>query len=128
MGFLNHSTHAAPTGKVISDLALTKTAAMTLEVAAGSITRQAPGVTSTLSAAQSYAFTADSSLPVQVFMGIITNEVSTDLWVDEYVDNGATVRADPPVGWTLIADIAWFTIPAAETDLDNTTIHRRVWL
>lgn len=128
MGFFDQSMFAAPTGKTVSGLALTKTAAMTLEVATGSVTRQAPGVTSSLDAAESHVFTADSSLPKQVFLGLITNETDTDLWVDEYVDDGSTVRADVPTGWTLIADIGWFTIPAAETNLDNTTINRRVWL
>ncbi len=128
MGFLDQPIHAAPTGKSVDGLDLTKTAAMTLEVASGSVTRNVSGAVSTLDDAESHVFVADGALPKRVFMGVITNETDTDLWVDEYVDDGSKVRADPPDGWSLIADVASFVIPAGVTDLDNTTINRRVWI
>jgi hypothetical protein len=101
---------------------------MTLELAAGSVNRHGTGTTFTLGAAQSHVFTSDPSLPTKVFMGLIDNGATTDLWVDAYVDDGLTVKGDPPSGYELVLEVAWFTIAAAETDLANPSIKRRTWV
>ena len=114
-------------GLKIDGLGLTKTGVMTLALAAGSVDRHNDGGVFSLGASQSHTFVADSALPTEVFMGLISNGVDTDLWVDVYVDDGLTVRGDPPQGHELVLEAAWFTIPAAEVNLDNVSMNRRVW-
>lgn len=121
--------NAGAVGKTVSGLGLTQTAAMTLEVAAGSVVTHADGVTHTFTPLQNHTFSADATNPTQVFMGIISNGIGTvDLWVDVYVDDGFTKRADIPAGFSLVAEVAWFTIAANETDLINGTLNRRTWV
>ena len=128
MAFQDIPLKAGKSGLTVSGLSLVKTAAMTLEVAAGSVKLHKSGVTYTLGSAQSHAFASDPSLPTKIFMGLVDNGGTTDLWVDAYVDDGAKAEADPPSGYTLIVALAWFTIPAAEIDLANATIRRRTWV
>lgn len=115
-------------GKIVSGLALSQTAAMTLQVAAGSIALQQNGVTYTLGSAQSQVFVADATYPKQCLMAIIDNGVTTDLWVDDYVDDGLNVRGSIPAGYIFIQALAWFSIAANETDLANATINRRTFV
>lgn len=115
-------------GKTVTGLGLSQTAPMTLEVAAGTVTTHKDGVAHTLAAATPHIFTADATLSKRIFMGIIDDGVTVDLWIDEYIDDGAEVRADVPAGFTLVADVAWFSIAASETDLVNSTINRRTWI
>ena len=128
MTFADKDMIVGQIGKTISGLTLSKTAAMTLEVASGSVTIHQDGYVYTLDTAESHAFTADTKDSTHVIMGIITNDAGTDLWIDKYVDDGKTMRGVPPTGYELILDIAWFTIDANETDLDNVTIYRRNWI
>jgi hypothetical protein len=128
MAFQDVPMKAGQAGRSISGLGLTKTAAMTLEVAAGSTSLHRSGVTYTLGSSQSHAFSADSTNPTQVFMGLIDNGSVTDIWVDAYVDDGKTVQGEPPAGYELVLETAWFTIAPAETDLANAAISRRVWV
>jgi hypothetical protein len=114
-------------GLTVNNLVLSQTAPMTLELGAGTVNRHRSGSSYTLDSAQSHVFSSDPSLPTRVFMGLIDNGATTDLWVDEFVDDGRTVQAKLPTGYELVIDIAWFTIAAGETDLGNGTIHRRVW-
>lgn len=118
---------AGSRGLTVTDLGLSKTSAMTLELAAGSVKLHKNGVTYTLATPQSHAFSSDLALPTRVFMALVDNGANTDLWVDAYVDDGNTVQSKPPTGYRHVLDVAWFTIDAAETDLDNATIKRRTW-
>jgi hypothetical protein len=127
MAFQDLPMKAGPSGRSVTGLALSKTAVMTLELAAGTVSVHKSGQAYTLASAQSHAFSSDPSQPTQVFMGLIDNGSITDLWVDAFVDDGKTVQAKPPSGYELVLEVAWFTIAAGETDLDNGTIHRRVW-
>jgi hypothetical protein len=116
-------------GLVVNGLTLSKTAVMTLELATGDVTPQETGITSTLGAAQNHVFVADATYPKQVYMAVIDNGTTVDLWVDEYVDkgDGATMQGDPPAGYRVVLPIAWFTLPAGTTDLTNVVINRRVY-
>ena len=114
-------------GKTVSGLALSQTALMTLEVASGSVALQQDGVTYTLASAQSHVFTSDATFQTQCFIGLIDNGATTDIWVDEYVDDGFNTRGAIPAGYELISAVGWFAIPVNETDLANATINRRVW-
>ncbi len=127
MAFTDRNLNAGQAGVTVSGLGLTKTAALTLEVASGSATHHDTGTTYTLGSAQNKVFTADSTDVKQVFLAIIDNGSTTDLWVDSYVEDGLTGRADPPSGYTRVLTIGWFEIAANETDLDNSTIYRRVY-
>ena len=115
-------------GVNVSNLGLTKTAAMTLQVASGNVVTTEDGVTHTLTAAQSNVYSSDPTNPVQCFIGLIDDGVNVDIWFDAYVDDGLTERADKPAGYTRIITIGWMTIAPGETDLDNTTINRRTWV
>lgn len=127
MGFNDIPIKAAELGKGVQGLVVSQAGAMTLEVATGIVNLHGSGGLVELESAQSHAFISDPMNETRVFMGLVTDGVDVDLWVDAYVDDGATVRADPPEGYVLITELAWFTIPAAETDLANSTINRRVW-
>lgn len=126
MAFVNYPLDFGAAGRSVSGLDLTKTAALTLEVAAGSVTEHGTGTTHTLASAESHVFAADSTNPTQVLMAIISDDGSNvDLWVDAFVDDGTKSHADPPAGFRVVHDVAWFTLAAGETDLDNATINRR---
>ena len=128
MAFVDKKLLSGQVGKTVSGLGLSKTAAMTLEVATGSITLHLTGVVSTLSSVQSNVFTSDSTYKKVVFIALIDNGSTVDVWFDEYVDDGLNKRGDVPSGYKIISDIAWFTIAVNETDLNNTSIYRREWL
>jgi hypothetical protein len=116
-------------GLTVNGLTLSKTAALTLELGTGNVTPQLTGITSTLAAAQSHVFVPDATYPKQVHMALIDNGTTVDLWVDSYVDQGddAMTRGDPPEGYREVLSLAWFTLAANETDLDNAVINRRVY-
>lgn len=114
-------------GLTVNGLDVIKTGALTLEVATGDVTPQRTSITSTLSAAQSHVFVPDTTYKKKVYMALIDNGTTVDLWVDSYVDDGSTMRADPPEGYRNVLSLAWFTLPANETDLDLVVINRRVY-
>lgn len=130
MAFVDQELNAGLSGKTVTGLALSQTAAMTLEVATGTVSLHQDGSSHTLSAAQSHVFTADSTNPTQVFIALISDDgVNVDVWIDAYVDAGLTQHADVPTGFRVVADIAWFTIAANETDIVvNGTVNRRTWV
>ena len=128
MAFTDIELNSGLAGFSISGLTLSKTALLTLEVASGSVTVHQTGSTYTLATAQDHSFTADATNSKKVFMGLIDNGTTTDLWVDSYIDDGNTQRAAPPSGYNLIREIAWFDLAANETDLDNSTIYRRAYI
>ena len=127
--FADYPIIASLAGLSVSGLGLSKTAAMTLQVATGSVTPQTTGIASTLGSAQSKVFVADSTYPKQISMGLIDNGTTVDLWVDEYVDpgDGSMVQGDPPTGYRAVLALAWFTLPAGTTDLTDVVINRRVY-
>lgn len=127
MSFADKQLIAAKLSKSVTGLDLTQTAAMTLEVAIGSVTTYDDGVTHTLAVAEAHVFTADSTYLTRVLMALIDNGATVDVWIDTYVDDGLNERGGIPAGYNIIADIAWFEIAANETDLVNATINRRVW-
>ncbi len=127
MPFADQPLQAAPLNKGITGLAVSQTAPMTLEVATGTITEYDTGAVHNFTPAESNAFVADATDPTQVFMAIITNDVSVDLWVDAYVDDGFNARGAIPTGFRILATVAWFSIAANETDLLNGDVFRRVW-
>lgn len=127
MAFTDMNLIAGLVGKAVTGLGLTKTAALTLEVATGSVTHHRTGTTYTLASAQSKVFTPDTTYAKQVFMAIIDNGSTTDLWVDGYLDDGLSTKGDPPSGYSEVLTIGWFLLAANETDLDNSTIYRRVY-
>ncbi len=128
MAFSDKNLNGGPIGRSVTGLIITKTAAMTLEVASGSVTHQQTGTTYTLAGAENHVFTSDPGSVKRVFMAIIDNGVSTDLWVDEYIVDGINTRGDVPAGYAVVHALAWFDIAAAETDLVNSTINRRILL
>lgn len=128
MAFQDAPLIAGLVGKSVSGLALSQTAPMTLEVATGSVVTLDDGVTHTLSAAVSQAFTADATYAKNVRMALIDNGVSVDVWIDDYVDDGYNNGASIPAGYECVADIGWFQIAANETDLLNGTVSRRTWV
>ena len=128
MAFVDKNLKAGLIGKTVSGFDISQTAAMTLQVASGSVTLHSTGVIYTLAAAESHVFTSDPSNVKRCFMGIINNGATTDLWVDEYINDGNTTQADPPAGYSLIHALAWFDIAAGETDLVNSTINRRIMI
>jgi len=115
-------------GKIISGLAVSKTAAMTLQVATGSVENYRADTTYTLGSAQSHVFTSDSTYAKRAQLSLINNGSITDIWADEYLLDGLEGPAPPPTGYTVIQALAWFEIAAGETDLDNSTIYRRTWV
>jgi hypothetical protein len=126
MAFVDHPLHFGLAGKQVSGLGLTQTAAMTLEVASGSVVEQRTGTTHSLASAQSHVFAADGSNVTKVVVYLITDDGSNvDVWIDSFVDDGTKVHADVPSGFRVVHDIAWFDIAANETDLLNGTINRR---
>ncbi len=126
MAFQDVQLIGGQVGRTMINLAITKTAALTLQVAVGSVTLHATGVTYTLEGTQSHTFTPDATRKKMIFMGLINNGVSTDLWVDEHVVDGKLGRARVPNGYTLIQDLAWFELAAAEVDILNATVYRRI--
>ena len=128
MAFVDAPLIAGLLGKSVSGLALTQTAVMTLEVAAGEVETFQDGVTHTLGSAVSEVFTADSTFPTNVRMALIDNGANVDVWIDTYVDDGFNVGAPVPTGYVVVADIAWFQIAANEVDLLNGTVSRRTWI
>jgi hypothetical protein len=127
MGFVDAPLIAGLQGLTVSGLGVTQKAAMELEVAAGSVTVHATGVTYTLSTAESKVFTADPTNPSKVFVGLISDGATTQVWVDVFVDDGLKIPADVPASNMLIVDLAWFSIAANETDLLNGDVNRRVY-
>jgi len=129
MAFFDQNLNAGIAGKTVSGLSLTQTAAMTLEVASGSVNLHNDGTSHVLSASQSHVFAADSTNSTEVVMNLISDDGSNvDVWIDAYVDDGLTERADVPAGFRVVSDIAWFTIAANETDLLSGSVNRRVWI
>jgi len=126
MAFVDISLLGGPIGKTVVGLELSLTAAMTLEVATGTVTLHHTGGVYTLASAQSHALVADATFDTVCWVAIIDNGSSTDIWVDAYVDDGDTGRADVPGGYVEVHGLAWFTIPPGETDLANVTINRRI--
>lgn len=112
-------------GKTVTGLGVTATASLTLQVADGTVLEQQTGITFTFTN-QSHTFVSDPTYPTQVFMGVIDNGTSTDLWVDAFVQNGKLNQSDVPSGYRLIQELVWFTMAVGETDLNNTTIYRRI--
>lgn len=127
MAFADHPIIAGLAGLTVNGLTLTKTAAMTLQVATGDVTPQRTGIQSTLGTAQTHVFTADATYTKEIYMAIIDNGTTVDLWVDSYVDDGTKMRSDPPTGYRHVLSLAWFTLAANETDLDNAIINRRIY-
>ncbi len=115
-------------GKNVTGLAASQTAAMTLQIASGSITVYQDGLTHTFSPAASHVFVADSTYVTRCFLGIVTDDVTVELWVDAYLDDGLTTKGDPPAGFRLLQAVAWFDIAISETDLVNSTINRRTFV
>jgi hypothetical protein len=128
MAFVDQELNMGLVGKSASGLAVSQTAAMTLEVATGAITTFQDGVTHTLGAAESQLFVADATLPKQVFVGLIDDGVDVDVWIDEYLDDGFNARGPVPTGFALIQALAWFAIAANETDLINGDLYRRTFV
>lgn len=127
MPFADHPIIAGQAGLTVNGLTLSKTAALTLELATGDVTPQQTGITSTLSSAEDHVFVPDATYAKQIYMALIDNGTTVDLWVDSYVDDGDTAQGDPPAGYRSVLTLAWFTLPANETDLDNVVINRRVY-
>lgn len=128
MSFVDQELNMGLVGKSATGLGVSQTAPMTLEVEAGEVTTFQDGVTHALSPAESQVFTADATFPKQVFMALIDDGATVDLWVDEYLDDGLNTRGAIPAGFTLIQALAWFSIAANETDLINGTINRRTFV
>jgi hypothetical protein len=125
--FADHPIIAGQAGLTVNGLTLSKTAALTLELATGDATPQQTGITSTLATAQDHVFVPDATYSKKIWMGLIDNGTTVDLWVDSYVDDGTKIQAEPPAGYRVVLALAWFTLPANETDLDNVVINRRVY-
>lgn len=125
--FADYPIVAALNGLTVNGFALTQPAALTLQVAPGDVTPVRTSITSTLATTQSHVCVPDATRNKQVFLGIIDNGTTVDLWVDSYVDDGETRRGNPPAGYRLVLDLAWFTLPPNETDLANVVINRRVY-
>lgn len=128
MPFVDSELNAGLAGKTVSGLALSQGAAMQLDVASGYVAIHKTGVTHSLATGQSHVFVADPTSPTRVFMAIISDGVTVDLWVDAYVEDGFKKRAAVPAGFVIVAEVAWFVIAANETDILNGGVNRRVWL
>lgn len=129
MAFNDFPLDSHPLNKEITGLGVTQTAAMTLQVAAGSVTEFSTGAAHALGAAETHVFTADATYPTQVSIGLITDDgANVDVWVDSYVDDGFATHGAVPAGFRLLAGLAWFSIAANETDLINGDLNRRVWI
>jgi hypothetical protein len=128
MAFVDLPLKSGPSGLSVSGLGLSKTGPLTLELGTGSVSKHRDGLAHVLAAAQSHTFTPDPTNATRVFMALVNNGGSVDLWVDAYVDDGETVRGDPPSGYEVVLELTWFTIAAGETDLANATINRRTWV
>jgi hypothetical protein len=128
MSFVDVPLYAGALGKAVAGLVLSKTGAMVLEVATGSVVDHNSGDTYTLSSAQDHVFTSDSTHAKRVQILLVENGTTTDIWVDEFLLDDLTRPADIPSGYSMILDLGWFDFEAAETDLDNATIYRREWL
>ena len=128
MAFQDMPFDAKLVGFIMSGLAVSKTAAMTLQVAPGSAEDYRTATTYTLSSAQSHVFTSDVTYKKRAQISLVDNGSITDIWVDEYLLDGLEEPAYPPAGYSVIQALAWFEIPIGETDLDNATIYRRTWV
>jgi hypothetical protein len=128
MAFQDAPIHPGLLGFIMSGLGVSKTAAMTLEVATGSAEDYRIGETYTLSSSQNHVFTSDATYAKYAQISLVDNGSITDIWVDEYKLDGDEGPADPPSGYKVIQSLAWFEIAAGETNLDNSTIFRRTWV
>ncbi|KPK66711.1 MAG: hypothetical protein AMS21_00735 [Gemmatimonas sp. SG8_38_2] len=126
--FIDAPLIAGQIGLAVTGLSVSQKAAMSLDVAAGSVMKHNTGETFTLPAPESKVFVADAVYPTQVFIGLIDNAGTTQVWVDVYVDDGSKQRAPVPDDNVLVCDLAWFTIAPGETDLLNGDVVRRVYL
>ena len=115
-------------GKKVTGLDVTKTGPMRLEVAAGSVLFYNTGQTFTMASGDSHTFASDSGNITRAFMAVVGSGSTASLWVDEYVDDGTNEQAAVPSGYKVIAELAWFNTPVDETNLNNTTINRRIYL
>lgn len=128
MAFQDVPIRPEPMGKIITGLAVSKTAAMALQVAPGVVDAYWEVVLYTLESAQSHVFTSHATYAKRAQISLIGNDITTDIWVDAYLLDGLKEAADPPAGYRIIQDLVWFEIAAGETDLDNSTIYRRTWV
>lgn len=129
MAFVDHPIDDGLIGKTVSGLAVSQPAAMQLQVATGSVLVHQTGTTYTLATAQSHTFTSDSTYKKQCFVALVDNGTTTDIWVDEYLDDGTRTRADPPTGYSVIQDLAWFEIAVSETNIvTGGTVNRRTFV
>lgn len=127
MGFSDHNYNGIHQGVTnFTGLGISKTGAMTLEVAAGSVDKD--GTTHVLSAAQNHIFSSNPAQITRCWIALIEDGAGgVDIWVDEFVSKSGKTRGNVPGGWNFVCELAWFDIAAGETDLDNATIVRRLW-
>lgn len=128
MAFKDFTINTNLLGKKITGLDVTKTGPMRLEVAVGSVLFYNTGQTFTMASGDSHIFSADSSNIKTVFMGVVGSGSAANVWIDRFVDDETNERALAPSGYKLIAELAWFDIAVDETNLNNSTINRRVYL
>jgi hypothetical protein len=115
-------------GKSVVGLELTNPTGLTLEVAAGSIKDFATSQTHILSSTQSHTFTSHNKWKKKVFMGIISNGTTTDLWIDEFIHDGKTMKSQLPTGYSLLLTIAWFDLLPNAIDFSESVVNRRVYI
>jgi hypothetical protein len=115
-------------GKTITGLDVTKTSTMTLEVASGNVLIHKTGVTHTFPDTESHTFVADTNHKRDVHMSVVSNGSNVLLWIDDFIDNGNNIGARMPDGYEVVCDLAWFVMNKSETDLDNVTVNRRLYI
>lgn len=128
MAFIDKALIAPLMKKKVEGLAISNPDGMTLTVASGSVHLWQTGQTYVLDTEQSHTFTPHNKWKKVCFIGIISNDTTTDLWVDEYIHHGANIQGDPPDGYKLHLTLAWFEIEPNVVDFSTTVINRRVYV
>lgn len=125
MPFIDVPIDAGRVGKSVSGLAVSQPGPMQLAVAQGEVVLHETGEVCELSQEQTQQFVSHATLWTRVFVGLIADGASVDVWVDAYVDDGYTTQAQVPKGYRVVHDLAWCSIAPAEKDLLNGDVFRR---
>jgi len=126
--FTNRPLKNERTSKEVLGFSVTNPTGLTLSVASGSARIWKTSTIYTMDTEQSHTFTPHSKWKKGIFMGIVSNGVTTDLWVDEWIHNGNIIKAQPPAGYRLWVPLAWFELLPNVDDFSTTEIFRRIYI
>lgn len=125
MSFNDLELIADEAGMEVSGMGVSKTGALQLTIASGSITKG--GQVHTLASDAVVNVTADSTNPKYYGIYVRADNGALEIYERTHVEDGGEISA-LPTGYEYVEKLAWFTVPANETNLDNIDINRRVFV